>query len=58
MSHNEFESTMKRISRMATEVYQAEVATYYNVSKTSAQALRNAEDELTIARDEMGRDSC
>jgi hypothetical protein len=57
MSHDEFEATMKRISRMQTEVWQAEVDTYYNVSRVSAEALRRAETELTVARDEMGFDS-
>ena len=57
MSHVEFEATMNRIRKMSTQVYQAEVETYYNISKTAAQALRNAEDELTIARDCMGDDN-
>lgn len=56
MSHDLFEDTMTIIGRLITQVYQAEVATFYNVSNTAAEALRRVETELTVARDCMGDD--
>ena len=54
MTHDEFETQMETLRELVTEVYQAEVESFYNVSKASAAALRNAEQALNIARDYMG----
>ena len=53
MSHDTFEERMEDIRRLTTEIYQAEVVTFYNVSKASAKAIDNAIAALEIARDYM-----
>ena len=57
MSHDEFEALMKKISRAVTLVYQAEVATHYNVSDTSAYYLKSALASLDKAEDYMDADN-